>query len=660
MQVDSARTASATLGPAGGTVVATAADGRRYTLTVEPGALAAATEITATPVLSMGSAPLAAGLKGAVRFGPAGLRFALPATLRIEGADPTASAGSTLVGFLRSADGTSMQLVPPTVTASAIEMEVRHFSDVGASQATTQDLAQVPVDPNETPEEALLREFVSGIFATPDDAAALAFVVRLHDTRVAPRLTVAELRTVATDTEREEAILVASAWMAMALDSFEVLPASLEPLLTALRQRVLAILTEDFEAGRTACMGPAPIGSAHLIGLQNALRARAQVGLFRKVGGLPGLDADTVARRLNDCVRVVFEPRTLPSFEIGRPVSLDMRAQLVFAADPNASIQVPFEFDVFTSTARFGAEFFVTGFSDAQGSFTAVATPTEANPQFDVEACMVVNLRNGGPIGSALCGRQTLRGGAPAPVVLQGLVTANVVITATLRGNRDRVESFEGLLPVFDTTSELVDVTLAYGVSMPVPAGTVVQPGARTSLPDAAVSNLSGSGQARVDSQLQARTGSCVITRLGTAGTSVTLATPQAPGGALELTDDGQLGITIGGLQGTYVTTSAGSLVQTNSVGCSTPGTFNSPFGPRPVASEFLTLADARATTALPSRGNTTAASSTFAGSVFFSTSACNNFAREHLRLLEPRLLSSEHIVSCTQQTTLSWQLQRE
>ena len=61
VQLDSARTVSATLDATGGNLSVTAADGTRYTLTVPPGALATSTEITATPVLSMGAAPLADG-----------------------------------------------------------------------------------------------------------------------------------------------------------------------------------------------------------------------------------------------------------------------------------------------------------------------------------------------------------------------------------------------------------------------------------------------------------------------------------------------------------------------------------------------------------------------------------------------------------------------
>jgi hypothetical protein len=469
VQVDSARTTRATLDATGGSVSVTAADGRRYTLTVPPGALASATEITATPVLSMGGAPLAAGLRGAVRFGPAGLIFALPATLRIEGAGTTTSAGTVLAGFLRSQDGASMQLVPTSVTADAIELPVGHFSDIGVSQATSQQLAQVPVAANAQPDEALMDEFLRGLGDTDDQAADAALLVRLHDTRVLPRLVVAEFRTLATDTEREVAIRVARQWLGLidliiesGLDATG-LPGGLGPLVTGIRQRVLAILTEDFEAGRTACMAPAPVGTAQLVGLQNALRARAQVGLFNGLGGLPGLSFETVARRLNDCVRVVFEPRPLPSFEVGRPVSLDLRAQLVFAADPNASIQVPFEFDVISFEVDEGG---ADGFSDAQGNFTSVVTPVEAEPSFDVQACMVVNLFNGGPFGSALCGQQILSS-APSAVVLAGRATRTFNLVDAASGGsvsvlgtvdfRVRAEA-DGTFTVLEALGTLTDV----------------------------------------------------------------------------------------------------------------------------------------------------------------------------------------------------------
>lgn len=65
--VDSSRTSTATLGPLGGRLSATAADGTRYTLEVPADALAADTAISLTPITSLGSAPLARGLGTADR-----------------------------------------------------------------------------------------------------------------------------------------------------------------------------------------------------------------------------------------------------------------------------------------------------------------------------------------------------------------------------------------------------------------------------------------------------------------------------------------------------------------------------------------------------------------------------------------------------------------
>jgi photosystem II stability/assembly factor-like uncharacterized protein len=95
--------------------------------------LSAATEITATPVVSMGAAPLAAGLKGAVRFAPAGLTFALPASLRVEGAAPL-KPGLRAVGFSRSDDGQVM-VVTSAGTNDTPEDAIYISTDGGATWA---------------------------------------------------------------------------------------------------------------------------------------------------------------------------------------------------------------------------------------------------------------------------------------------------------------------------------------------------------------------------------------------------------------------------------------------------------------------------------------------------------------------------------------------
>ena len=408
----------------GGDLSVTAADGTRYTLTVPPGALATSTEITATPVLSMGAAPLADGLIGAVRFGPSGLQFALPATLRIEGVNPETSSGTTLIGFLRSNDGASMQLQAPLVVGNVIDLTLLHFSDAGVSEATPLERFEVPVDATAQPEAALADEYAREPLQT--EAANAAALIRLHDTRVAPRLTLAE--SVTTPAERDVAVAVSRTWLGLVLASFGVgvgdanLPDGLGPVVIALRQRVLDLLIADFEAGRTACMAPAPVGFDQFLGLEAALLARQAVFTFSFIGGLPGLDADTAARRLNDCVRIVFVPQPRPTFAIGRPVSLDTRAQLLFAADPTRTFPAAFVFGVSSEDATVATPI---GQADIDGFYTTVVTPTAADPLFAVEACMVVSLRGGGLVSTVMCGQQTV-GGSPTEAVLAGRATRSL------------------------------------------------------------------------------------------------------------------------------------------------------------------------------------------------------------------------------------------
>lgn len=657
VQVDSARTARVTLGTAGGSVTAVAADGRRYTLSVPPGALAAATEITATPIVSMGSAPLAAGLKGAVRFGPSGQRFALPATLRIDGASATTTAGSRLVGFNRSEDGQVMRLIRPDTRGGALDLPVFHFSDLGVVEATEAAVANVPPAPPsqiffERMHDILARESIVTV------ADAHAVLTRIFDQIVKPAL---DAGTASTDTRaREQGVLAYDAWLrAFAYIDVALNPATLSEALaralTSARPQAAGLIKVQFESNIDFCISnPQNVGFEFAMGLRQQAH---QLDLAAVEFGLA--PADTL-RRVNDCVRLVIDPVNFPaSVTVGTPRSLDAKASLIFASAPQQLAGEPVEFTVTSDNATVASR---TGLSDQQGRYTVVVTPRVEAPVFTLKACYLLDPQFHGGGTTDLCTTLNAPDRPTVAVSLSGVVTATVQITATLRGNRDRVESLDGLNPVFDTTSETVDVALSYGVNMPVPAGTVVQPGARTDLSAAAVANPFGTGQARVNTLLEPRiSGSCVKTSVGTASTTVTLASPQASG-KLELTSDGRLGITIGGLQGTYVTTSAGTVSGTFGPGCSVglAPSFSNPFGPRSVASDFLSLPDARATTALPDRGNATAASSTVAGETFATTSQCNSFLREHLRQLAPRLLSSEHIVSCKQQTTLSWQLRRE
>jgi hypothetical protein len=438
VRLESAATASATIGAAGGTVTAVAADGRRYTLTVPAGALAADAAITATPIVSMGNAPLADGLRGGVRFGPSGTRFAVPATLRIEGASTAVTAGR-LLGFVRSDDGAVMRLLPVTSAPGAVDVPVLHFSDVGITEALREAVAALPlvqpVDPVEEMWDTAARESLAA--TTPELLADM--VARLHDTLLAPLLDeAAQLSGDPSDEPfRVSVVATWSAWRSI-IDIVASPGAEREQLLARLgdrvplaRARTGAVLAVQVDQGRSACLAPAPVGVVQMNGLEAALRAQIVADQFDLAAADLGLDADTVARRLNDCARVAFVPRALPSFEVGRQVSLDTQAELLFAQDPNVGMPSDLEFNLSSADASIATP---RGFGSVQGGYTSVVTPSAANPVFTVRACLVVTMANGSRQPGVMCGRQTVPGD-------QGVILAG---TIDLFADLNRVDTLVG------------------------------------------------------------------------------------------------------------------------------------------------------------------------------------------------------------------------
>ena len=92
-----------------------------------------------------------------------------------------------------------------------------------------------------------------------------------------------------------------------------------------------------------------------------------------------GLDRASFLVQVNRCLRVVLDPITLPSpLNIGTSKSLDARAQAVFSGTPNPQ-SVPFNFTV--TATRAGVQN-PEGFSDADGRYTTVFTPSASAPIF--------------------------------------------------------------------------------------------------------------------------------------------------------------------------------------------------------------------------------------------------------------------------------------
>jgi len=81
--LETARSVTGNVGPAGGELRARGADGTKYVLLVPPAALTAEVSITMTPASAVGGLPLAGGLVGAVAFEPEGLEFGVLAELKV-------------------------------------------------------------------------------------------------------------------------------------------------------------------------------------------------------------------------------------------------------------------------------------------------------------------------------------------------------------------------------------------------------------------------------------------------------------------------------------------------------------------------------------------------------------------------------------------------
>ena len=139
--VDQSRAASARIGPAGGTLTASAADGSKFTLEIPADALVEEIEVTMTPIESMDGLPLKDGLAAGVQLEPEGMSFYDFVTLTIEPAEvipveqqlPIGTSGETGAVYIPMIDS----------DPDAIRLLLMHFSSAGVSKGYAADLAPV-------------------------------------------------------------------------------------------------------------------------------------------------------------------------------------------------------------------------------------------------------------------------------------------------------------------------------------------------------------------------------------------------------------------------------------------------------------------------------------------------------------------------------------
>ena len=123
LTLDAGAAASATIGPAGGTLEVTGPDATAYVLKVPPGALLETVAITATPVASFGTGNESAQ---GVLFGPTGLVFLADATLAMTAAEEIPVDRQLVFQF--SDDGDEVIAAEPVFDDPALVLHVDHFS----------------------------------------------------------------------------------------------------------------------------------------------------------------------------------------------------------------------------------------------------------------------------------------------------------------------------------------------------------------------------------------------------------------------------------------------------------------------------------------------------------------------------------------------------
>lgn len=126
--LDSARAVTKTIPPSGGVIVATGADGDRYTLTLPDGALLVTTTVTLTPVQSLGALPSGAFVAG-VQIAPDMHGLWRAATLRIEPAPAVAVADQ--FSFAWFDGGKDFHLYPLALDHTRVEYSITRLHGYG-------------------------------------------------------------------------------------------------------------------------------------------------------------------------------------------------------------------------------------------------------------------------------------------------------------------------------------------------------------------------------------------------------------------------------------------------------------------------------------------------------------------------------------------------
>lgn len=131
VSLDTGRAVTSSIGVAGGTLTATAADGTVYTLTLPANAVAADTEITMTPVAQFTSLPFNGSDTRAaygVQLAPEGATFSTAVTLHIALPNGSSMPIDQQLPFSWTGSGQAVALAALDPASAAIDLALQHFS----------------------------------------------------------------------------------------------------------------------------------------------------------------------------------------------------------------------------------------------------------------------------------------------------------------------------------------------------------------------------------------------------------------------------------------------------------------------------------------------------------------------------------------------------
>jgi hypothetical protein len=378
--LEMAQSANDSIGPAGGSITATAASGLVYTLTVPPNALATPRRITMTPVKTIRTLPLTGGVLGAVDLQPAGLRFTKPVHLRIAAAT-TAPAGMHLIGFSFEQQGDSVRPKIVADSGGSATVLLTHFSGGGAVFGSQSDIAAFVQDRNNQSHESDL--FIDSLIvlstASPPDLAAELQVLRnWFNQHIIPEIQLAE-----TDSALGVAIvdyhLAIEAELAFGISASSVLGPEKDAAAAAIAPKLRQAIADE----NSVCLQQRDITAA-----ANALFWQTQAADFGVDTPAEQLDRTTVL--FNLCISVVFTRSDYPDPAVANTQgTLDVRAGMQFGTDPNLALELFTWRTVVTGSTADGT---LTGNSDTSGGFTTLITPTgAATLEMRVHMCIFDN-----------------------------------------------------------------------------------------------------------------------------------------------------------------------------------------------------------------------------------------------------------------------------